>query len=348
MNIKISQRIIGNESPCFIIAEAGVNHNGDLNLAKKLVISAKEVGADCVKFQTFKADKLASVHAPKANYQLKTTDPKESQVDMLKKLELPFDAYSELIDLCKKIDIIFMSTPYNEEDVLLLESLGVDAFKLASISMVEPSFLEYVARRKKPIILSTGMATLGEVESGVNVISATGNNQLILLQCTTNYPTELQEVNLRAMNTIKNATNCLVGFSDHTQSNLSSIAAVAIGATVVEKHFTLDKSLPGPDQSSSYDPIEFRSLVCQIRDVEKLLGVKEKTPSLSEMKNIAGMRRSVVAKMDIPAGTKIDGAMLSLMRPATYTLAKDIDLLIGKIAKKDLKMGEFIKISDTL
>jgi len=346
MTFRIGARSIGKEFPCFIIAEAGVNHNGNIGLAKELIIKAKEAGADCIKFQTFKADMLASVGAPKANYQLKTTDPYESQIDMLRKLELPYEAYPELLELCKKIDINFMSTPYNEEDVIFLEKLGVNAYKLASMSIVEPSFLRFVANKRKPLIMSTGMATLKEVMEGVSAVLSTGNEHVMILQCTTNYPTELDDVNLNAMITMKNATNLLVGFSDHTQSNIACIAAVAMGASVIEKHFTLDKALPGPDHSSSYTPDEFSLLVKEIRDSERVLGVSTKSPTLTEQKNIEGMRRSVAARVDIPAGAKINKDMLTLMRPGTYILAKDMENIIGRTVNKSLKSGAFILATD--
>jgi N-acetylneuraminate synthase/N,N'-diacetyllegionaminate synthase len=215
MNIYIGNKKVGNKSPCFIIAEAGVNHNGDVNLAKQLILKAKEVGADCVKFQTFKAEQVVTPNAPKAMYQLKNTNPRESQIAMLKKLELSSESYYELIQLCKKIDIVFMSTPYNYEDVEFLERLNVCAYKLPSISIVEPSFLEYVANKNKPMIVSTGMATLNEVSDGVRTIITSGNKKLIILHCTTNYPTALSDANLNAMKTMGDRLNVLFGYSDH-------------------------------------------------------------------------------------------------------------------------------------
>ena len=277
MNIKIGSRIIGDGQPCFIIAEAGVNHNGNVDLAKQLIIKAKEVGADCVKFQTFKADRVVSEDAPKANYQLETTDALETQIDMLRKLELPMESYSELITLCDELDIIFMSTPYNNEDVDLLDEIGVQSFKMASICIAEPMFLQYVGLKKKPMIISTGMSTLPEVRDAIAAINEVGNDELVILQCTTNYPTSMEDVNLRAMHTIREKLNTLVGFSDHTQSDLACLTAVSMGACVIEKHFTLDKSLPGPDQSSSYNPKDFKQLVKNIRLVETVLGSNIKT-----------------------------------------------------------------------
>ena len=346
MNIKIGSRVIGDGQPCFIIAEAGVNHNGNVDLAKQLIIKAKEVGADCVKFQTFKADRVVSEDAPKANYQLETTDALETQIDMLRKLELPMESYSELIKLCHELDIIFMSTPYNNEDVDLLDKIGVQSFKMASISIVEPMFLEYVGLKKKPMIISTGMAKLHEVRDGISAINAVGNDELVILQCTTNYPTSLEDVNLRAMHTMRDELNALVGFSDHTRSDMACLTAVAMGACVIEKHFTIDKSLPGPDQSSSYDPNDFKQLVKNIRLVETVLGSNIKKPCQAELQNMEGMRRSVVTKVKIPAGTKIDESMLTFKRPGTNLSPKYTNYLIGKVANRDLAKDTFISKED--
>jgi N,N'-diacetyllegionaminate synthase len=348
MNIYIGNKKVGNKSPCFIIAEAGVNHNGDVNLAKQLILKAKEVGADCVKFQTFKAEQVVTPNAPKAMYQLKNTNPRESQIAMLKKLELSSESYYELIQLCKKIDIVFMSTPYNYEDVEFLERLNVCAYKLPSISIVEPSFLEYVANKNKPMIVSTGMATLNEVSDGVRTIITSGNKKLIILHCTTNYPTALSDANLNAMKTMGDRLNVLFGYSDHTQEDVTCMTAVALGACVIEKHFTLDKNLPGPDQSSSYNPRQFKKFVKNIRNVELVLGSKIKKPSAAELKNIKGMRRSVVANKLIRKKTIIDQTMLTLKRPASGLKPKFLKKIIGKTAKRNIYENEFINNKDFL
>jgi N,N'-diacetyllegionaminate synthase len=348
MNIYIGKKKVGNNSPCFIIAEAGVNHNGDVNLAKQLILKAKEVGADCVKFQTFKAEQVVTPKAPKATYQLKNTNPHESQIAMLKKLELSSQSYYELKQLCKKIDIVFMSTPYNYEDVEFLERLNVYAYKLPSISIVEPSFLEYVANKNKPMIVSTGMATLNEVSDGVRTIISSGNQKLIILHCTTNYPTSLSDANLRAMKTMGDELNVLFGYSDHTQEDVTCMTAVALGACVIEKHFTLDKSLPGPDQSSSYNPEQFKNFVKNVRNVELVLGSKIKKPSVAELKNIKGMRRSIVANKLIRKKTIIDQTMLTLKRPASGLKPKFLKKIIGKTTKRDILENEFIKKKDFL
>ena len=338
--IYLQDKIIGVNHPTFIIAEVGVNHNGDMELAKQLVCEAKRCGADCVKFQTFKAERVVTEDAPKAEYQRKTTDPEESQAEMLKKLELGQDVYKELILLCREQNIIFMSTPYNVEDVDFLDELGVPAFKLASICIAEPYLLKYVARKGKPMIVSTGMATLAEVDDAVRAIRETGNEQLILLQCTTNYPSCLEDANLRAMETMQNALDVLIGYSDHTQDDKACIASVALGAVLVEKHFTLDKTLPGPDQSSSADTKEFARLAKNIRKTEKVLGTTRKEPCDGEKGNILAMRRSIVAKQNISKGTRISEEMLTFKRPASGLLPKFFFDLIGCIALQDIELDQ--------
>ncbi len=344
-SFSINNRNIGNGLPVFIIAEIGVNHNGDVDLAIKMIQEAARCGADCVKFQTFKAERVALNNAPKAEYQLKVTDSKESQIDMLRKLELPFDAYTKIIDCCEREGVIFMSTPYNTEDVDFLEELDVPAYKLASIHAVEPSFAKYIAKTGKPIILSTGMATLEEVAQTVKSIRETGNSDLVLLQCTTNYPSRLEDVNLRAMQTMSEALNVQVGYSDHTQSDIATIVAVGLGATVIEKHFTINKSLEGPDQSTSSNPEEFSRLVQTIRNTETILGSAKKEPCDIEKKNAPGMRRSIVAKCDIKKGEVIAEDMLTFKRPATGLSPMEMHNLLGKKAKEDILEDALIQWS---
>jgi len=344
--MKIGKNIIGLDQPVFIIAEAGVNHNGNIELAKKLVEEAKKCGADCVKFQTFKSERVVIQGAPKASYQLKTTDPNESQIEMLKKLELPMDSYKSLMQHCSNNDITFLSTPYNEEDVDFLDDLGVPAFKLASICAAEPQFVNYVAKKGKPVILSTGMATLEEVRQVVSAFTETGNKDLILLQCTANYPSRIEDTNLRAMVTMRETLGTVIGYSDHTQDDTTCIASVALGATVIEKHFTLDKNLPGPDQSSSYGPAEFMRLVRNVRKVEVALGSTTKQPCEIERKNAIGMRRSLVAKVDIEQNTVITTDMVTLKRPATGIKPSEMDKIIGKKVCQDILADSLIHWSD--
>lgn len=344
--ITIRDKIIGSGQPVFIIAEAGVNHNGDVGTAKALVKKAKRCSADCVKFQTFKSERVVLENAPKAKYQLSTTDPDESQIDLLKRLELPSESYEEIIDCCREHDIVFMSTPYNVEDVDFLDKLGVPIFKLPSICAAEPTFIRYVAEKGKPVILSTGMATLGEVEKAVTAFEETGNNQLILLQCTTNYPSRIEDANLLAMKTMRDAFNVLVGYSDHTQDDTACIISVALGAKVIEKHFTLDKELPGPDQSTSANPVEFSRLVKNIRNAEKSLGSTRKEPCAIEKKNAVGMRRSIVAKQNIDKGVALAIDMLTFKRPSTGIKPLYVVEIIGKSARRDIRVNSLIQWSD--
>lgn len=341
-SIEVGNIQIGHSQPVFIIAEAGVNHNGDIDMALRLVREAKRVGADCVKFQSFKAERVVTAEAPKAAYQLKTTDFQESQVEMLRKLELDASAYEDLIAECRKEGILFLSTPYNIEDVDFLDSLGVAAFKVASGQAVEPYFLEYVANKGKPILLSTGMCTLGEVDRAVRVLRRTGNDQIVVLQCTTNYPSAMEDCNLRAMVAMRDALDVLVGYSDHTEGLTAAIASVALGACVVERHFTLDKSLPGPDHSASSAPGEFAALVRQIREAELALGSSMKYPSDIEQKNALGMRRSIVAKKTIPSGKIITEDMLTFKRPATGLKPDLLPELVGRIATCEIKPDEML------
>jgi N-acetylneuraminate synthase/N,N'-diacetyllegionaminate synthase len=333
---------IGSQSPVFVIAEAGVNHNGDIDMALRLAREAKRVGADCVKFQTFKAERVVTQEAPKAQYQLKTTNSEESQIKMLRELELDESAYGDLMVLCQEEGLLFLSTPYNIEDVDFLDSLGVSAFKIASGQAVEPYFLEYVANKGKPILLSTGMCTLGEVDRAVRVVRGTGNDQIVVLQCTTNYPSAIEDCNLRAIVTIRDALDVLVGYSDHTEGLTAAIASVALGACVVERHFTLDKSLPGPDHSSSSDPQEFAALVRQIRQAELALGSSAKYPCQIEQENAPGMRRSIVAKGTIRSGQAITEDMLTFKRPATGLKPDFLPELVGRVAVCDIEEGQML------
>lgn len=338
MNITINHYPIGDNHPAFIIAEAGVNHNGSYDLAVELIRQAKASGADCVKFQTYKAERVVMTDAPKAHYQLKTTSPQESQLKMLRSLELGVDDFRRLMDVAKSEGILLLSTPYSREDVDLLDDIGFPAFKLASISLVEPSFLAYVARKQKPMIISTGMATLAEVDEAVRAIRAEGNDQFVVLQCTTNYPSRLEDANLRAMVTMRDALNVIVGYSDHTQNHVACMASIALGAHVIEKHFTLDKTMQGPDHSSSADPEEFAELVSLIRQTEAVLGSAIKEPVPVEVENAIGMRRSLVTRVAIKTGDIITEEMLTLKRPATGISAKLLSEVVGRKARNNINI----------
>ena len=340
MKTKIGDKWMGEGSPCFIIAEAGVNHNGDVNLAKKLTDVAKDAGADAVKFQTFKAEKVVTQKAEKAEYQ--KTAKEESQYDMIKKLELTEENFRELADYAKKKCIIFLSSPFDKESVDLLDKMNVPAFKVASGEITNFPLLRYIAKKEKPVILSTGMATLGEVEEALNVIRSEGVEDVILLHCVSNYPARIEDVNLRVMETLRQSFKVPVGFSDHTLGITASIAAVALGACVIEKHFTLDRNLPGPDHKASLEPDELKEMVKTIRDVERVLGDGIKRPAKDEegIKKVA--MRSIVAKVDIPKGTIIAEDMLDVKRPGTGIEPKYIDMIVGKKAKENIRKDELV------
>ncbi|MFZ4855381.1 MAG: N-acetylneuraminate synthase [Desulfuromonadaceae bacterium] len=326
----------------YTIAEAGVNHNGDLNLAKKLVDAAKMAGADCVKFQTFKAEEVVTATAPKAKYQLEVTDKNETQLQMLKKLELDFDAYLELFEHCRKVGIDFLSTPYSIADIEFLEKLGIGNYKVASGQLVEPAFLRAIAKTGKLIYLSTGMATLAEVDNAVRTIRATSNNQIVLLQCTTNYPSRLQDANLLTIPTMAAAFGTIMGYSDHTQSDTACLVAIGLGARVIEKHITLDKNLPGPDHAASYNPEEFLQLCRAIREAELTLGSSRKEPCKAEIANAQGMRRSLVASRLIKAGEVINEKMLTCKRPGTGIKPDLLSEVVGCTATREIQIDEII------
>jgi N,N'-diacetyllegionaminate synthase len=326
--------------PVFIIAEAGVNHNGSLDMALQLVDKAVEIGVDCVKFQTFKAEQIVTASSPKANYQMEVTDREESQFDMLKKLELDMSAFRTIKTYCDKKGIRFLSTPYNSEDADLLHEIGVDGFKIASGQLVETPFLKYVAKFGKQMIVSTGMANMEEVRDAVAAIRSVGNNDIIILQCNTDYPSKIEDTNIRAMLTMRDELQVRVGYSDHVPNNYACFAAVALGAEVIEKHFTLDNQLSGPDHSSSLEPEAFRELITGVRNVERCLGTGEKIPSAAEVKNTFGMRRSLVARTDLKQGAILQASDLGFKRPANGLSPKMLELVIGKTLLADLKKDE--------
>lgn len=344
--IDVSGHIVGVGHPAFMIAEVGVNHNGSVEVAAESIRAAKKAGADCVKFQTFKAERVVTETAPKAKYQTLVTDPAESQIAMLRKLELDEQSYGDLIQICKSEDIVFTSTPYNEEDIAFLDALDVPVLKAASMHLAEPQFLKSMAKTGRPLLISTGMASWEEVAVAVDTIRSAGNENFVLLQCTTNYPSLVSDVNLRAMDSMGERFNCLVGYSDHTQSHIPCLGGVAMGACVIEKHFTLDKALPGPDHSTSETPDDFAKLVSAVRNMEVALGSKEKAPTAAERENMIGMRRSIVAKRNIAAGQIVTSEDISCKRPATGIAPSEWDLVVGKVAIKPVADGEMLTWSD--
>lgn len=328
----------------FIIAEAGVNHNGSLEIAKKMVEVAKECGADAVKFQTFKAENVVSKFAPKAEYQKLTTSPEETQFDMIKKLELSFEDFKELKDYCDKLGITFLSTPFDFESIEFLDSIGMEIFKIPSGEITNLPYLEKVGKLGKNVILSTGMADLGEIEDALDILiqSGTPRENITVLHCNTEYPTPYEDVNLLAMITIREAFKVKVGYSDHTPGIEIPIAAVALGATVIEKHFTLDKNMPGPDHKASLEPHELKAMITAIRNVEKALGIGIKKPSPSELKNKPIARKSIVAKRDIKKGEIFTPENITVKRPGTGISPMRWYEVLGKQAQRDYKEDELI------
>ncbi len=340
--IKIESKLIGEGKPCFIIAEAGVNHNGEFRLAKRLIDVAKKAGADAVKFQTFKAESLVTKSTEMADYQKRNIGKKESQFKMLKKLELAQEDFLRLKRYADSKKILFLSTPYDKESVDILKKLRVPAFKISSADITNYPLLVYVAKKNLPIILSTGMSTLAEVEEAINVIKGAGNEKLILLHCTFNYPTKMEEVNLRAIKTLWQAFQIPVGYSDHTMGLEVPTAALALGAVVIEKHFTLDRNLPGPDHKASLEPDELKEMIEKIRNIEMALGSPIKSPTKSEIANRKISRRSIVAKTFIPKGEKITAQMLSVKRPGTGISPKYFRKIIGGRALQNIRSDELI------
>lgn len=329
-----------------IIAEAGVNHNGDLELARQLIDAAAEAGADLVKFQTFNANRLATRSAKKADYQTKSTDSKESQHEMLRRLELSAEMHNELIAHCAARSIGFFSTGFDIESVDLLVSLGQDQFKIPSGEITNLPYLHHIGRLGKAVILSTGMATLGEIEAAIDTLEQAGTPRanITVLHCTTEYPTPMAEVNLRAMQSIHTAFGVAVGYSDHTPGIEVAIAAVAMGASVIEKHFTLDRNLPGPDHKASLEPEELKAMVAAIRNIELALGdgIKRLTPSEARNKPVA--RKSLVASQAIRAGEVFSAQNIATKRPGTGISPMRWDEVMGRKAPRDFALDELIEI----
>jgi len=328
----------------FIIAEAGVNHNGSLNLAKKLVDAAADAGADAVKFQTFKAHKLVAKSAPKAEYQKNATNEDISQYEMLKKLELTDEQHFELISYCKTRNILFLSTPFDLDSIQLLSGLGLAYFKIPSGEITNFPYLKAIAKLNKKVILSTGMANLGEIEAALNVLTLYGTEKenITVLHANTEYPTPMEDVNLKAMLTIKKAFDVPVGYSDHTLGIEIDIAAAALGARVIEKHFTLDNTMEGPDHKASLEPAQLQEMVIAIRNIEVALGDGIKRASASEKKNKVVARKSIVAARAIQKGEEFTVDNLTVKRPGNGISPMKWDSLMGKIAKKNYELDELI------
>jgi N,N'-diacetyllegionaminate synthase len=334
------------ENKTFIIAEAGVNHNGSIEIAKKMIEVAKECGADAVKFQTFKAEKVISKYAPKAEYQKQTTGETDSQLEMVKKLELSFDDFIVLKEYCDKLNIMFLSTPFDFESIDFLDDLGLEIFKIPSGEITNLPYLEKIGKLGKKVILSTGMADLGEIEDALDILTSCGTKKedITILHCNTEYPTPYENVNLLAMLTIKEALKVKVGYSDHTLGIEVPIAAVALGASVTEKHFTLDKKMEGPDHKASLEPHELKAMIDAIRNIEKSLGNGIKKPSKSELKNKDIVRKSIVAKRKIKKGEIFTENNITVKRPGNGISPMRWYEVLGKVALKDYKEDELIEL----
>ncbi|WP_026882559.1 N-acetylneuraminate synthase [Clostridium akagii] len=332
--------------PVFIIAEAGVNHNGDIIIAKKLVDMAVECGADAIKFQTFTAEESTGTFAEKAQYQKENDLTIESQLEMIKKLELPFEQFKEIQDYCNEKGIMFISTPDGLDSLNYLVSINVPLIKVGSTEVTNYEFLKQIAETGKSVILSTGMSTLGEVESALEVMFSTGNKDIKLMHCTTDYPTAVEDVNLKAMVTMREAFKIPVGLSDHTIGFESAIAAVTLGAEFIEKHITLNRDMEGPDHKASMPPEEFINYVNYIRNTEKLLGDGIKRPTEREKNIMEQVRRSILASYDLKKGTIIEKYMLTYKRPGTGIKPELASIIIGRELKRDLKKDEVIAWKD--
>lgn len=333
-------------SKIIIIAEAGVNHNGSMELAKKLIDEAKLAGADFIKFQTFITELNISKKAKKAEYQEQSTGSDETQFEMVKKLELSFDDFSELKAYCKKVGIEFLSTGFDRPSIDFLDSINPPFYKIPSGEITNKPYLEYIASKGRDIVISTGMANLKEIEDALKVIENKGisRKRITVLHCNTEYPTPMKDVNLLAMSHIKNELNVSVGYSDHTKGIEVPIAAVALGAVVIEKHFTIDRTLPGPDHASSLEPQELKAMVSGIRNIEMAIagsGIKE--PSESEKKNIPIARKSLHTKHDLRKGDVLKAENLIALRPATGISPMEIEVVVGKTLVQDLKAGSTLE-----
>ena len=347
-SVSIGARRIGEGEPCFVIAEAGVNHNGDPALAHRLISAAKRAGADAVKFQTWITEKLVTPEARMAEYQVANTGRAESQFDMLKRLELSHEQFTELKAACDRESILFLSTPDEQDSADFLESLGVPLFKIGSGEVTNLPYLHYVACKGRPIILSTGMSTLDEVRVAVRALEAEGLREIVLLHCVSQYPASAADCNLRALDTLREAFGYPVGFSDHTMSPVISLAAVARGACVIEKHLTLDRNLPGPDHRASLEPDEFAAMVAGIRTVESALGDGIKRPTPAELETRRVVQRSIVAARDLPSGHRLELSDLSLLRASGGLPPSELETVAGRVLRCARKAGALIGPDDLL
>lgn len=342
MNVRIGTREVGPDHPCLVVAEAGVNHNGELELARRLVGVAADAGADAVKFQTFRAEHLVTDAAPKAHYQAESGSEEESQRQMLERLELSKEAHRELQTYCRERDILFLSSPFDAESAEFLAGLRVPAIKVPSGEITNLPLLRRIGGLKLPVVLSTGMSDLGEVEEAVVVLQGMGCEEIVLLHCVSCYPTDPGDVSLRTMATLRHAFGLPVGFSDHTLGLEVPLAAVALGACVLEKHFTLDRGLPGPDHEASLEPEELADLVRGIRTVEQALGDGRKRPAECEEETAEVARKSLVAARNIAAGERIASDAIVASRPGTGIPPSLTEVVVGRTAGTEIQEGSLI------
>jgi len=342
--IKIGKYKINYELPCFLIAEAGVNHNGKLSLALKLIDKADEAKVNAVKFQTFKAENLVTKSTVMAGYQKRNIHSNGLQYNMLKKLEFGMEQLSILKRYAEKKGLIFLSTPHSGiQDVILLENIGVSAYKIGSGDLTNKPFIKYVAKQNKPMIVGTGMASMEDVNKAIHWINEEGNNKIIMLHCTTNYPCPFNEVNMNAMITMINQRKCLIGYSDHTLGIEVPIMARTLGACVIEKHFTLDRRMKGPDHKASLEPEELKAMVKSIRNIEQAFGSHEKIPTTSEMKIMTVVKKSLVASRNLKIGHVISYEDITIKRPGSGIKPEYIDKIVGRRVLRDIKKDELIK-----
>lgn len=343
-SLNVAGRAVGAGHPCFVIAEVGVNHNGDIGRAIALIDVAADAGADAVKFQTFSADRLVTSDAPKARYQERNTGSRESQLEMLKHLELTPKGHTQIVQHCRDRNILFMSTPFDERSADFLLELGVAAFKIPSGEMTNVSYLRHIARMRRPMVVSTGMCTLAEVETAVEAVEGEGHHDFALLHCLSNYPADPAEVNLRAMDTLRAAFDVPVGYSDHTLGIEIALAAVARGCAVLEKHYTLDRTLPGPDHAASLEPAELADMMRMIRRVESSLGDGRKRPAASELDTARVARKSLVAARDLPAGTVLTAEDVTIMRPGTGLPPMMQQHVVGRTTSRAVASGTLLSL----
>ena len=344
--IKIENKRIGKKNKIFFIAEIGVNHCGKLSLAKKMIDKAKKSGADAVKFQTYITQNLATQSTKKVKYQLKNSNKKETHFQMLKSLELSKDNHKKLFKYCKKKKIIFLSTPYDKDSAQFLSQIGCSAFKTSSADIVDLELHEYLARLRKPVIISTGMSNLKEIKNCLNIYKKFKNNKIILLHCVSNYPCSYKSLNLKSISLLQNEFKFMVGYSDHSIGNMAAIISVALGAVMIEKHFTTNRSLPGPDQKTSITPFELKKIIDEIHSTKEILGKYKKECQKEELEMKKISRKSLTLNIDVKKNQKILRQFLTLKRPGTGISFTNRSKVLGKYAKKNLKKDHQIRLID--